>query len=323
MAIDYNTDILPFYASRLEGDDAYIQEEASAAGGTYPADEIRGASGDQLKVNTVDTVAMVPANPVLQDWLDAIQALGQHGIDFEASIVDDSIVIVGIGGTSLVIADGTAGGGLAATGLNAGTTVGGGDLNIGRADQTNEQRILTTLGVLVSHLRLIGSRDESRNLHFVLSRIATGVGSGGFVYQDRTASVSGNVKNPTYSVGDEVNIRLINEGENTPSYTPVDITGVSASPFDLDQMVTDINNGGQTADQLTASNDGGYLKLHSENGLSINIVDFSVLSTNNNAGTNKSGLEYGATRSKRNEVAEKVKEEALDYFDTNRRDLTL
>lgn len=322
MAIDYNGDILPFYVSRLEGKDEYIQEEASTAGNSYPDDEVRGAVGEQISING-EVTAAAPASPVLQDWLDAIQALSKHTVEYDAAIVDGAIVLVGIGGVSLVVADGTTTGGLAATGLNAGTTVGGGDLGIARADQTNEQRLLTTLGVLVAHLRLLGSRAESRNLHFILSRIATGVGSGGFVYADTTVTVKGNVKNPTYTVGDEVNLQLVNEGEGTVVTAPVDISVASASPFDLDKLVADINTASPGVSSLEATNDGGYLKLHSEDGLSINIVDYTVVAGANNAATNGSGLEYGENRSKRNEVAEKVKEEALDYFDTNRRALNL
>jgi len=217
----------------------------------------------------------------------------------------------------LVIADGTVAGGIAATGLVAGTyPVLGGDLETGRADQVNEQRILTTLGVLVAHLRLLSDRDEARNLHFVLSRIATGVGSGGFIYRDASSSVTGNVKNPAYVAGDLMSITVTNPATDAAVYTLADIAVLA--PFDADAMVTAINALSDD-DDLRASNVGGFVRLVSANGNNIEMVTGT-----NDLATNRTGLEFGlVAQSDRARVADKVKEDALDYFDTNARDLNL
>ena len=338
MAIDYNAEVLPLYA-KLDADASYTQELATQSSRAYDeTDESIGAGNEQILINavpiTVTGTVPVSGDASLDDWLTAIQAaVGFTGLtpDMEAAILTQQdggkvLVIVavdkGVSTVDITTAAGTPDG-LPSLGMPVATVLSGGDLGLGRADQKNEQRILTTLGVLVAHLRLLGNRAESRNLHFVLSRIATGVGSGGFVYSDTTATVSGNVKNPTYTFGagaDELHLTLINEGEGVEN-TPAIAIDIVVSAADLDTLVSDITTavGVGNADQLTASNDGGHLKLHSEDGLTITVVSGG----NNDAATNKSGLEYGATRSKRNEVAEKVKAEALDYFDTNRRALNL
>lgn len=319
MAIDFNADVLPLYVSKLEGDPAYDQEFADAVGGTYKDDETRGAIGQQIKINGVDTAA-IGATPVLQDWLDRIQALPLHGTDFEAFMHTDgsdvTIVIASLTTGNLVIADGTAAGGLAATGLPAGTFVGGGDLQTGRADQENERRILTSLGVLVSHLRLIGSRTEARNLHFVLSRIATGVGSGGNVYEDRSSSVVGNIANPVFGTTDDIVIVIDNPGEGSTIETinvAVGGTGI------LSDLVSAINGAVTDSRDLVASIEGSKLKLYSENGRNL---DVQATGTNDLA-TTTAGLEFAVAKSQREKVAEKVKADALDYFDTNARDLNL
>ena len=317
MAIDYDTSVLPLYAADLDSRPEYTQELPSVLGGTYAPDEVRGGVGEQLKVNGVDTAAMVPTSPVLQDWLDAIQALPLHGTDYVASIDNGAIYIEALTATALVIADGTVAGGIAATGLVAGTyPVLGGDLETGRADQVNEQRILTTLGVLVAHLRLLSDRDEARNLHFVLSRIATGVGSGGFIYRDASSSVTGNVKNPAYVAGDLMSITVTNPATDAAVYTLADIAVLA--PFDADAMVTAINALSDD-DDLRASNVGGFVRLVSANGNNIEMVTGT-----NDLATNRTGLEFGlVAQSDRARVADKVKEDALDYFDTNARDLNL
>lgn len=317
MAIDYDTSVLPLYAADLASKEEYAQELPSVLGGTYAADEVRGAAGEQININGVDTAAMVPVAPVLQDWLDAIQALAAHGVDYVASIDNGAIFIEAITATALVIADGTVTGGLAATGLAAGTyPVVGGDLETGRADQTNEERILTTLGVLVSHLRLLSDRDEARGLHFVLSRIATGVGSGGFIYDDLTSEVTGNVRNAAYGTTDDIEIEVYNPATGavvTSAVVAVGGTGL------LSDLVAAINGAFATAD-LEASDVGGHLRLVSANGHDVNVLTGGA----NNLAANKSGIEFGlVAQSKRAEVADKVKAEALDYFDTERRDLNL
>lgn len=318
MAIDYDASVLPLYAADLDSRPEYTQELPSVLGGTYAADEVRGAATEQLKVNGVDTVAMVPAAPVLQDWLDAIQALAAHGVDYVATIDNGAIFIEALTATTLVIADGTAAGGIAATGLVAGSyPVLGGDLETGRADQVNEQRILTTLGVLVAHLRLLGDRDEARNLHFVLSRIATGVGSGGFVYRDASSEVTGNVRNAVYGTTDGILVVVTNPATDAVVET-VDVA-VGGTGL-LSDLVTAINGAVGTAANLEASDVGGYLRLYSELGHNISV---EIGASTDDLATNKSGLEYAVAQSDRARVADKVKEDALDYFDTNARDLNL
>ena len=49
-------------------------------------------------------------------------------------------------------------------------------------DEDSENRILSTIEAIRSHMELLADRDEARLLHFCLSTMLEGVGSGGFVY---------------------------------------------------------------------------------------------------------------------------------------------
>ncbi len=342
MAIDYNTDILQFYASRLETDPSYIQELATVTSRGYPDRDVTeiGLDGDNFQLNTgTVTGTGAGAGPTLDEWLVDIKASTDVlNNNLDASIVkqDNGEFIIVIEAADLTIpvdittVEGTdPDKGLKALGIPEGTVKSGGELGLGRADQKKEQRLLTTLGVLISHLRLMKSRSEARNLHFILSRIATGVGSGGFVYDDQSSSVRGNVRNPNYKVNDSMLIKLVHEAEGVVKNT-FDFEMPSVTNYDLDDLVTLINNevsaASATTDNLEAFNDRGYLKLVSLDGYTISIQQGAA--TSGTAGqaddlTTKSGLEFEDNRSKRNEVAEKVKEEALDYFDTNRRSLSI
>ena len=80
------------------------------------------------------------------------------------------------------------------------------------ADEPSENRILSTIEAIRSHMEVLADRDEARLLHFCLSTMLEGIGSGGFVYGatsgNEDAVVEGNVPNPTYAGGE---IILIHE----------------------------------------------------------------------------------------------------------------
>lgn len=330
MAIDYNADVLPLYNTKLEGSPEYVQELASVSTrefSTRDADVV-GLAAETAIINGVTVTVTgdlnTNADSSLDAWLSDFNA-SALAADIDFNIVQENngnfvIVMVAIDDGSPVDIDITGGTGLSSLGLSIDLIKSGGDLQTGRADQMNEQRLLTTLGVLVSHLRVLGSRVESRALLHILSRISTGVGSGGFVYSDLSTSVCGNVRNPAFVVNDQINIKIVNPWTgaiNAFQTTP-------AGPgFDMDDLVaainTDAGNAGLSTNGLEAFNDGGRLKFVSEGGLNIEVQS----GVGNDLAASKSGLEFGISRSKRVEVAEKVKADALDYFDTSRRALNL
>jgi hypothetical protein len=57
-------------------------------------------------------------------------------------------------------------------------------------------------------MELLADRDEARLFHFCLSTMLEGIGSGGFVYgatsRNEQAIVEGNVPNPVFDAGDEI-----------------------------------------------------------------------------------------------------------------------
>ena len=97
-----------------------------------------------------------------------------------------------------------------ATILALGATPPAGD---GTADETSEFRILSTIEAIRSHMELLADRDEARLFHFCLSTMLEGFGSGGFIYgatsDNELTVVEGNVPNPVFVVGDEIELAEI------------------------------------------------------------------------------------------------------------------
>lgn len=99
-------------------------------------------------------------------------------------------------------------------------------------DQASEQRILTTIEVLRSHLEIIESRTESNLLMEAISRLTAKIGSGGFVYTPERITSEGNVSGPQFVAGASVDITF---GGST-------ISPVISAPGTLEEIVLQLNS---------------------------------------------------------------------------------
>ena len=77
-------------------------------------------------------------------------------------------------------------------------------------DEVSENRILSTIEAVRSHMELLEDRDEARLFHFCISTMLEGFGSGGFIYgstsRNEQAIVEGNVPNPVFVAIDEIEL---------------------------------------------------------------------------------------------------------------------
>ncbi len=107
-------------------------------------------------------------------------------------------------------------------------------------DEDSENRILSTIEAIRSHMELLADRDEARLLHFCLSTMLEGVGSGGFVYgstsDNELTVVEGNVPNPSFVAADDIEIAEI-DGVSGGLVIGV----VAATGGDLASFIADFN----------------------------------------------------------------------------------
>jgi hypothetical protein len=75
-------------------------------------------------------------------------------------------------------------------------------------DEDSENRILSTIEAIRSHMEVLTDRDEARLFHFCISTMLEGFGSGGFIYgstsRNEQAIVEGNKPNPSFAASDEI-----------------------------------------------------------------------------------------------------------------------
>jgi hypothetical protein len=75
-------------------------------------------------------------------------------------------------------------------------------------DEDSENRILSTIEAIRSHMEVLSDRDEARLFHFCISTMLEGFGSGGFIYGgtsgNENAVVEGNKPNAVYDAADEI-----------------------------------------------------------------------------------------------------------------------
>jgi len=75
-------------------------------------------------------------------------------------------------------------------------------------DEDSENRILSTIEAIRSHMEVLSDRDEARLFHFCISTMLEGFGSGGFIYgatsRNEEAIVEGNMPNPVFGAADEI-----------------------------------------------------------------------------------------------------------------------
>ena len=99
-------------------------------------------------------------------------------------------------------------------------------------DDVAENRILSTIELLRSHMELLASRTEAALFRQVLSRTLRAAGSGGFVYNtDAPIQVIGNICNPVFPAGATFDITV--DGSTTAV--------TSASGGDLDTVIAELN----------------------------------------------------------------------------------
>ncbi len=112
-------------------------------------------------------------------------------------------------------------------------------------DENTELRVLSTIEAVRSHIELLEDRDEARLLHFCLSTMLEGFGSGGFIYggtsDNALTIVEGNVPNPIFVVGDEIEVAEIDGVSGGLSIGIVAATGT-----DLATVIADINGAALT-----------------------------------------------------------------------------
>jgi len=112
-------------------------------------------------------------------------------------------------------------------------------------DEVSENRILSTIEAIRSHMEVLTDRDEARLFHFCVSTMIEGFGSGGFIYgatsNNEEAIVEGNMPNPTYAAGD---IMLIHELDGVSAGLIIDT--VTASGGDLASFIADFNTAALT-----------------------------------------------------------------------------
>ncbi len=80
-------------------------------------------------------------------------------------------------------------------------------------DEDSENRILSTIEAIRSHMEVLADRDEARLFHFCISTMLEGFGSGGFIYGstsgNENAVIEGNVPNPVFDAADEIEFAVL------------------------------------------------------------------------------------------------------------------
>jgi len=80
-------------------------------------------------------------------------------------------------------------------------------------DEDSENRILSTIEAIRSHMEVLADRDEARLFHFCISTMLEGFGSGGFIYGatsgNENAVIEGNMPNPVFAASDEIEFAVL------------------------------------------------------------------------------------------------------------------
>lgn len=207
-------------------------------------------------------------------------------------------------------------------------------------DDVAENRILSTVEALRAHMALLKSRDEARLFHFCLSTMLEGFGSGGFIYGENglgaeNAVVEGNVVEPTFAAGDDIEFFTL-DGVSAG----ILIVEVNATGGDLDSLIADLNGAGaftgadmvasRTQDgrlRITQSPGGGtaadgFVITFGEGADNDNVVKKAGIDLQKNANVVESGLVgLGAYYiAKVTEVANNCRDRALAVFEGQARD---
>lgn len=204
-------------------------------------------------------------------------------------------------------------------------TVTGDDIKVDavRANEDSERDILTTLAVVEAHIRLLRDRDEARILHYVLSRLITAAGSGGFVFEDLGIDVVASKPSPVFLPTDD--IEILDEAGASLAVVAVGGTGL------LSDLVTALNGtGAVTGAGIVASISRGRLQLTQDDG-SLTASEnrrfgpgFGIgVGGANNEAARKAGIEKTAYLNRLGVLANRVRDDALSFFQTERREEVL
>lgn len=114
-------------------------------------------------------------------------------------------------------------------------------------DEPSENRILSTIEALRSHMELLADRDEARLFHFCISTMLEGFGSGGFIYGgngsgNENAVVEGNVPNPVFAAADDIEFAAL---DGVTGGAPIAVVAVGGT--DIAAAVAAINASGPLA----------------------------------------------------------------------------
>jgi hypothetical protein len=114
-------------------------------------------------------------------------------------------------------------------------------------DEDSENRILSTIEAIRSHMEILADRDEARLFHFCISTMLEGFGSGGFIYgatsRNEQAIVEGNKPNPSFADGvDEIEFGTL---DGVTGAAAVIVTaGDFSAGLTVQDIVDDINGTG-------------------------------------------------------------------------------
>lgn len=110
-------------------------------------------------------------------------------------------------------------------------------------DEVSENRILSTIEAIRSHMEVLADRDEARLFHFCISTMLEGFGSGGFIYGatsgNENAVVEGNMPNPVFGATDDIEFAVL---DGVTGGAPIAV--VAAGGTTLADVVTAINGSG-------------------------------------------------------------------------------
>lgn len=198
-------------------------------------------------------------------------------------------------------------------------------VELGRANEVSEQDILTTLAVVEAHVRLLRDRDEARILHYALARLLKGIGSGGFVFEDLGIDVAGSKVNPVFAPTDD--IELLDETGTPIVGTPVAVggTGTLADAVAAINGVAAVGTAGIVASgvngRLTLTQDDGSLAASANRRYAPGFA-IGVGGANNNV-ARLAGLEIAVHKNRLDELADRLRDDALDFFQKEQREETL
>ena len=115
-------------------------------------------------------------------------------------------------------------------------------------DEDSETRILSTIEAIRSHIELLNGRDEARLLHFCLSTMLEGFGSGGFIYGSTSDNINavaeGNIVNPVFLGADDIEFATVDGVTGVLEVGAVVSLGGGTT---LDELITAINGDPQVA----------------------------------------------------------------------------